>query len=235
MVLDKVKRALVYNEKAYDTIRGVLQAGMTEKQLLAEIEATYLRCAGQQINYIYDLVSGERSGAISGEATERQIQAGDCVIADLLPCCEGNWCDTTRTFFVGTPSETVCKAYQAVLQAIRRGEECLKAGAVAGDIYEAVNASLTEQGFGPLVHHAGHAVGDTEMDEPDFVQGATGRLATGMVVTLEPGIYFDGENGIRVENNYRITEDGFELLFQYPEDLEYFIVGGSAHVGSSMD
>lgn len=224
MKLEKVKEALKLNQRAYDRIRSIGCMGRTEQELLSEVKAVYGEENGEPLPCLYDLLSGERGGAISGEATDRRVRRGDTVIFDLLPCVEGNWCDTTRTFFMGEPAEHLKAAYEAVLAAIRAGEAVLKPGMSGDGIFRAVSGALVQNGCAPLPHHAGHAVGGDNMEEPDFVRGCEGTLKEGMVVTLEPGVYFPGENGIRVENNYLITESGCELLFEYPTDLTFFIL-----------
>jgi Xaa-Pro aminopeptidase len=224
MELINVKKALSLNAEAYEAVRTALREGITEQDLLAHIVDAYTRGAGHAVQYVYDLLSGERCGGISGTATDRVLKKGDCLIADLLPCYEGSWCDTTRTFFLGPPSGELRKTYEAVLEAVRQGEKLLRPGAVAGDIYRQVSDCLVRSGYPKLVHHAGHAVGSRELEEPDFTENAAGVLQPGMVVTLEPGVYREGRNGIRVENNYLITRDGYEPLFEYPEDINYFII-----------
>ena len=59
---------------------------------------------------------------------------------------------------------------------------------------------------------------------PQFLPDSDGSLKSGMAVTLEPGVYVPKKFGIRIENNYLITESGFEKLFDYPDDIEYFTV-----------
>jgi Xaa-Pro aminopeptidase len=125
---------------------------------------------------------------------------------------------------MGPPSGELVKTYETVLGALREGEKTLRPGAVAGDIYKRVSDHLAAAGYSPLVHHAGHVVGDKELEEPDFTENAPGVLLAGMVVTLEPGVYREGQNGIRVENNYLITQDGYEPLFEYPEDINHFTI-----------
>jgi Xaa-Pro dipeptidase len=222
--LVNVKKALTFNAHAYDAIRAVLREGITEQELFDVITGTYARYAGQPVRFLYDLLSGERSGGIAGPAANRVVKTGDCLIVDLSPCCEGSWCDTTRTFFLGPPSEVLRKVYETILGAIRQGEKLLRPGAVAGDIYARVSDCLVSMGYPKLVHHAGHAVGSKALEEPDFTENASGILRQGMVVTLEPGIYVKGQYGVRVENNYLITGDGYEPLFDYPEDIEHCIV-----------
>ncbi|WP_077533303.1 M24 family metallopeptidase [Massiliimalia massiliensis] len=224
-MLEQIKKALECNVRAYETIKGFVRAGVTELDVLKAIEAAYREQAGEPLHYIYDLVSGKRSAEISGPATEKVIETGDCLIADLLPQYQGRWCDTTRTFFVGEPEKELREAYAALLEALRCGEACLKPGVAGEEIFREVDSCLRSKGYQGLVHHAGHAVGLTEMDDPDFVLGCDQSISEGMVVTLEPGIYLEN-NGIRIENNYLITADGAQNLFPYPEEMEYFIIGG---------
>lgn len=224
-MLEQIKKALACNVRAYEKIKNCLQAGMTEIDVLKVIETAYQEEAGEPLHYIYDLVSGKRSAEISGLATEKVIEIGDCLIADLLPQYQGRWCDTTRTFFLSEPEQELKDAYAALLEALRCGETCLKPGVTGEEIFRKVDASLKSKGYQGLVHHAGHAVGKTEMDDPDFVLGCDQPVSEGMVVTLEPGIYLKN-NGIRIENNYLITANGAKNLFPYPEEMEYFIIGG---------
>jgi Xaa-Pro aminopeptidase len=224
MKLEDINRGLAMNAQAYDRIKSLARAGITELELLHSIEDIYAVSMGHPIEYIYDLISGPRSGDIAGSATERRLEPGDFIIVDLLPNVHGSWSDTTRTFFLGEPSPQWRSAYNAVISALHVGEACLRPGESAADIYETISASLQSQGFPPLCHHAGHAVGNTPQDSPDFVKNAEGILQQGMIVTLEPGIYSAHDAGIRVENNYLITAEGYDLLFTYPLDIQYFIV-----------
>lgn len=223
-MLDRIRTALSWNIAAYDTIKRSLCPGMTEASLFRRIQETWREAAGASPPFAYDLLSGERCGEIGGEAGERVIRLGDCVIADLLVACGGGWCDTTRTFFVGEPSAQLREAYAALQAALRAGEARLGLGVRAGEIYDTVSSVLISSGFGELAHHAGHAVGQSQLDPPDFVRGCEEKLREGMVVTLEPGIYFSGRSGMRIENNYLITSGGCENLFGYPEEMEFFII-----------
>lgn len=221
--MEQIKKALEYNANAYERIRAFLRVGATEQEVLQLIEDVYRQDTGEPLNYVYDLVSGKRSAEISGPATKKTIEKGDCLIADLLPQYQGSWCDTTRTFFMGEPTEEIKRAYAVLLEALRYGEDCLQPGVTGEELFKVVDDFLRSKGYQGLVHHAGHAVGKTEMDEPDFVLGCEQQICEGMVVTLEPGLYLEN-NGIRIENNYLITKTGANNLFPYPEEMDYFII-----------
>ena len=169
-----------------------------------------------------DIVSGERCGLIGGVAQDRTLREGDTLIIDIQVNSDGVWSDVTRTYFIGGASEEVRNAYKMTLEALKNGEKVLKNGAVCEDIFAAVHGSINSPYA--FSHHAGHITGCAPFAKPSFLPGEKSTIATGNTVTLEPGIYVPDKFGIRVENNYRVTDNGAELLWDYPTDYEYFVL-----------
>ena len=99
----------------------------------------------------------------------------------------------------------------------------LRPGVPACKIYEKMQGVLAKYGYS-CPHHAGHAVGPEKLLEPRLIPQCDTQLEKDMLIALEPGVYVPGCFGIRIENNYRITQTGCEELFQYPLDIEYFIL-----------
>jgi Xaa-Pro aminopeptidase len=99
--------------------------------------------------------------------------------------------------------------------ALEAGEYCLKAGVLAKEVYATVSKPLEEAGYGPLAHHAGHGIGLAHPEPPILVPESDDILKAGDVVTLEPGLYVEGIGGVRIENNYLITEAGALKLNQH--------------------
>ena len=88
-------------------------------------------------------------------------------------------------------------------------------------------AALEARGFGGrMPHHGGHLVGPAPYLKPAFEDGCDDAVEAGGVCTLEPGVYFEGEWGMRVENDYLVTASGVENLFDYPREIDYFTAGG---------
>ena len=102
-------------------------------------------------------------------------------------------------------------------------EKVLATHPKACDIYFAMQEALSKHGLS-CPHHAGHALGKEKFLQPQLIEECTDQLKPGMIIALEPGVYFDGEFGIRVENNYLLTEDGIKELFNYPKNIEHFIL-----------
>lgn len=222
-----VRRALEANKAAYDALRTGLRAGMTEKDAYAIVESAVGRvCGGEPHEFIGDFVGGARSGAVEGPPTDYAFKAGDAFILDLSVRRGDVWSDTCRTFFFGEPSADRRKAYDAVVACLRLGERIVRAGVCCEDVKNEVESYLVSIGYGgKMPHHVGHRVGPKPYMKPAFEQGDRSLLETGTVCTLEPGLYFEGDFGIRVENDYLVSEAGLVNLFEYPRDIDTFIVG----------
>ena len=215
------------NTAAYDAVRENIEAGCTELAVYQVISEAFKRTAGQKVDFLCDIVSGERSTGVEGMPTDRVLVNGDTLIIDILPKYRGLYTDTTRTFFIGQPSEKQKMAYQTLLESLSCGEKQLKHGVSANDIYTKVKKQLDKKGYGIFFpHHAGHRVGEESFMMPDFLPGKFGTVGAGMIVTLEPGIYIPGQFGIRIENNYIIKKTKCTSLFKYPLEIEYFVLKG---------
>ena len=123
------------------------------------------------------------------------------------------------------PTERQQEAYAAVLACQDVGVANVRAGVVASSVRLPMMDVLASRGFGGrMPHHGGHLVGPAPYMKPAFEDGCDERLEAGDICTLEPGVYIEGEWGMRVENDYLVTEDGLENLFDYPRDMEYFVI-----------
>ena len=221
-----VERALEANRAAYEALRGGLHPGVSEKDAYELVrEAVDRVCGAESHEFIGDFVGGIRTGAIEGPATDLVLKRGDAFICDLSVRRGDVWSDTCRTFFLGDPTPEQCAAYAAALEVQRLGEDMVRVGVVCEDVKAAAERLLAERGFaGRMPHHVGHLVGPKPYMKPAFEPGDRSALEEGVVCTLEPGIYFEGAWGLRVENDYAVTATGLENLFDYPREMEYFIL-----------
>jgi len=222
----RVERALEANRAAYEALRSGLRPGISEKDAYELVRAAVDRVCGSESHaFIGDFVGGVRTGAIEGPATDLVLKKGDAFICDLSVRRGDFWSDTCRTFFLGEPTSEQRAAYAAARDVQRLGESIVRAGIVCEDVKTAAERLLAERGFGGrMPHHVGHLVGPEPYLKPAFEMGDRTVLPEGSVCTLEPGIYFEGAWGLRIENDYAVTAAGLENLFDYPLDIEYFIV-----------
>jgi Xaa-Pro dipeptidase len=148
------------------------------------------------------------------DSTTRKMKAGDIALLELAVVVDGYWADRTEMVVAGGPSRqqqeiiTLIKnAQQAVIKTLRPGMTCAEADALARDLIDTA-------GYGKdFVHITGHGVGFQYHDPGPFLMpGNNAVLQAGTVVTVEPGIYFEGFGGIRFEDDVVITDQGTEIL-----------------------
>ena len=224
---EDVKKALEANRAAYEAIWAGLRIGMTEHDAYALVKDAVDRvCGDEPHEFIGDFVGGARTGSIEGPPTDYVFKAGDLFILDLSVRRGAVWSDTCRTFFLGGPTPRQRDAYAAVLACQDAGTRTVRAGVVASSVRPPMLEVLAAHGFGGLMpHHGGHLVGPEPYLKPAFEAGCDEPVEADDICTLEPGIYVPGEWGMRVENDYLVTEEGVENLFDYPRDIEHFIIG----------
>ena len=219
------KKLLSATAEVYNAVLKENVLGKTEKDIKRIILAAYKERLGK-FSFKGDIVAGVCSAIGEGDATDYIIKKGNAIILDLLPMVCGVCSDVTRTFFVGAPTSEQREVYDIVKNALIDTEKILKAGVKACDIYAYAREKLKpyQETF---FHHAGHLIGKRRLLQPQFLPDKTAKLKAGDIVTLEPAIYIKNKFGVRLENDYLITESGYENLFDYPLDIENFIIGES--------
>jgi Xaa-Pro aminopeptidase len=164
--------------------------------------------------------SGPNAASPHHHTSDRVIQEGDSVIFDWGGTYNGYHSDVTRTVFVGTPTEEFRKVYEIVKTANQAAFEAVKPGVPAEEIDKAARDVITKAGYGPaFLHRVGHGLGLDVHEEPYLVGGNKTPLEVGMVFSDEPGIYLEGNLGVRIEDSVVVTETGGKRLNEATRDL----------------
>ena len=171
------------------------------------------------------IVAGSPENAMPHFRGEGQIRAGAPVIIDIFPVSRSSHHhgDLTRTVVVGEVPDEIARMHAAVLQALDAGIESISAGVPARDVHNAVCQVLVDRGYGttspgyegpdsgPKMNHGtGHGVGLDVHEEPGVRGPNVEPLATGDVITVEPGLYLMGLGGVRIEDTGMVTANGFD-------------------------
>ena len=227
-----IQRAIRAAEAGFAAIHRELQPGMTELDAFSVAQCAALTNLAKPVWATGDFVSGvERTTAMGGKGTKRAMQAGDLFIVDFGLIAGGYWADLSNTFLVGQqPDELHLHRFEVLKKAVKVAEGELRAGAKAKEIFENVDAFLMSEsgkvvksehlghGIG-LRHHLGHGIGLHHLEPPFLVRNSDERLQAGHVITIEPGLYIQGWGGMRIEDNYLITENGFQCLSKHLKHL----------------
>jgi Xaa-Pro aminopeptidase len=152
------------------------------------------------------------------------LKADEPIVIDLFPCEEktGYYADMTRTVVKGEPSPEIRDMYTALREAKKLGISQVKAGVSGAAVYQSVVDFFKERGYESdtrgFVHNLGHGVGLQVHEQPTV--GLAGKeLKAGSVITVEPGLYYPGIGGVRLEDIGEVTMKGFSNFTKFPEDL----------------
>lgn len=218
-----MRRSIHAGEAGHAAALAGLKPGMTELDAFALIQKAATEAAGDTVIVYGDFASGPRCEIDrGGPPTDRTIVPGDLFLLDYSVIVRGYRGDFANTFNVGgAPTSGQRELFEACVGAIKAGESALKAGVPARSIDEAVRAhfrSLKREDAFPS--HSGHGIGLSHPEPPYFVCESDETVMVGDVVTIEPGLFVKGVGGMRFENNYLVTADGFDTLTHHRITLE---------------
>ena len=200
------------------TFRACAEPGITEIELFSAVHAAMEKEAGTRVPVLPDLISGPRMALVGVPPTDRRLEPGDLVLADLVVRVDGYWADSCTTICLGQPTDAMRRLHDACVRALQAGFELARPGTVAGDLDQRIRAAMREAGY-EYPHHTGHGVGVSFHEEPRIVPDATMVLEEGMVVALEPAGFGRGI-GCRTEHLMVVTPSGGRVLTDYPFGLE---------------
>jgi Xaa-Pro aminopeptidase len=193
-------------------VREKAQSGeASEIELFTEALSVAQTTHGEPIGFLADLLSGPNTGEVCCPihiASPRVAVAGDPIIADVVVGASGYWGDTADTHVVGQNAE-IERARATLLGILATAGTELRPGATGAEIFRRMDARIREAfPGGEFPHHGGHALGLTSFEDPHVIPSDETPLEAGMVIAVEPGVYFAGRWGARVENVFVVTADG---------------------------
>ncbi|MHC4875423.1 MAG: M24 family metallopeptidase [Planctomycetota bacterium] len=191
----------------------VVQPGITELDVYREVQSAAVAAAGRPAVVYGDFrTTNAEIPKRGGLPTTEPLREGDLLILDYSVVLDGYRSDFTNTIAVGEPSAEQQQIFATCESALRSGQETLRAGVAAKEVYAAVSGVIEAAGYPPLGHHAGHGLGLGHPEAPILVPESEDTLLADDVVTLEPGLYVEGIGGVRLEHNFLVTEDGCRQL-----------------------
>ena len=210
--IEAIRKGVRTAEAVHSASRELLEPGIREIDYYAQLVARATSEAETPFVMMCDLASGERAAGGGGAPGKRVIDEGDLVILDIFPYVEGYRGDITNTLVAGgNPTSDQADLFALVTSSLEKAEALLRPGTPAAAFSEAIIETFSAASE-ELVHHAGHAIGLGHPEAPELVLESDRIIESGMVLTLEPGVYGKPSGGIRLEHDYLITDEGFERL-----------------------
>jgi Xaa-Pro aminopeptidase len=218
--IDALRKAGAAIDRVHARVPEFLVPGRTEADVAADIAEAIVAEGHSEVAFII-VGSGPNGADPHHECSDRQLRVGDVVVVDIGgPYEPGYNSDSTRTYSIGQPDPEVAKRYSVLQRAQQAAVAAVRPGATAEQIDAAAREVLAAEGLAEVfVHRTGHGIGLSVHEEPYIVAGNDLPLEEGMAFSIEPGIYFQGEWGARIEDIVIVTGDGALSVNDQPHDL----------------
>jgi len=216
-----MRKASRLNDEALAILKTRIRPGVTEMELAEELKQIYVEVGADGLSFEPLVAFGANAASGHHYPDDTILKSGDCILIDAGCTCGGYCSDMTRTYFYQSVTPRQREVYNLVLKANEDAEKAVRPGIVLSKLDGIARDVITEGGFGPnFTHRLGHFIGMEDHDFGDVSSAATDLAVPGNIFSIEPGIYLDGEMGVRIEDLILVTEDGYENLNHLSKELE---------------
>lgn len=219
--LKNIKQAQKITDAAFEHILPVIkQRNITEKEIALELEFYMKKHGAQSLSFDSIVVSGINGSKPHGVPTDKKIQDGEFLTIDMGCKYNGYCSDMTRTVAIGEINDEMKYVYSTVLKAQLEAISKVKSGVACSVVDLAARDYIYSNGFeGCFGHGTGHCLGIDIHENPRCSELSTDILKTGMVTSVEPGIYLEGKYGVRIEDIVFVTDSGCDDLTKSSKEL----------------
>lgn len=217
--LEKLRRSFALTDLAHVAARTATVAGAREIDVWTAAHSAAQQATGTRIAFGNDCVVSYRENNIGGWPGDLELRPGDSLMMDISTRVDGYWSDSCATYYVGEPDEKRRAMHRVAEQALAFAISLVKPGVVAREIDRQVRQFIAAAGYPVYPHHTGHSVGVSTHEEPRIVPYNNIVLESGMVLMLEPGIYFPREAAVRLEDALLVTATGSEVLTHHDKSM----------------
>ena len=216
--LARIQKAIAATAAMYARAREIIAPGVSEIEIFSALQAAAVEECGEPLT---GTGNDYAVGVPGGPPGRKKAAAGELYILDLGPAFRGYFADNCRTFAVDRePTELQQQAWEQVTSVFGMVEAFVKPGASCRELFSRAKAMLENDRGWNFFHHLGHGIGLFPHEAPHLNPHWDDHFEEGDVIAVEPGLYGPGLNaGIRIENNYRVTSSGVELLSRLPLEL----------------
>jgi Xaa-Pro aminopeptidase len=217
--IEAIRASVELNSRALENALRRFKIGMSERELAAEIDYQSRKLGAEAPAFDTIVAAGARAALPHAHPGAAKIGPGMLLI-DMGAFRDGYASDMTRMAHVGAPPAKYKSAYRAVLDAQLAAIAAVRAGAASVAVDRAARRVLKGKGLDrEFVHSTGHGLGLEIHEPPRLGRRDKLKLADGMAITIEPGIYIKGWGGIRIEDTVLVTETGCEIFTPTSKEL----------------
>jgi len=217
----RIRAACSIADDALATVLPSLAQRPTEREFALDLEVAMRQRGASGTSFDTIVASGPNGAKPHARPGERRVEHGELVVIDFGCIVDGYCSDMTRTLSVGDPGPDARRLWDVVRESQQAGRDAVAAGVACAAVDQASRAVIDAAGWGELFSHGtGHGVGLEIHEAPRVGKNSSGTLETGVVVTVEPGVYLPGVGGVRLEDTVVVTDAGAEALTSFPKNLE---------------
>lgn len=223
----RIRRAISTAQQAFLSLREQLHAKISERELAYELEHTIRKLGGEGCSFKPIVAAGPRSALPHAEPGMTLLGEHPFVLIDWGATYEGYRSDLTRVLLTSRIPAKISRAYDVVLAAQQAAIHAMRGGVSVEEVDRAARDVIAEAGMAKRFNHGlGHGIGLDIHESPRLgsrsrsMKGPSKTLQPGMVVTVEPGVYYPGLGGIRIEDDVLIHADGAEVLSSLPRGMQ---------------
>lgn len=216
--LARIRKAIAGTGKMYQRAREIIAPGVSEITVFNELQAAAVDEFGEMLTGTgNDYQCCSRGGPPRNHQVAKE---GELYILDLGPAFRGYFADNARTIAVTKPSDAQQEAWQYIMKVFDHVQKIVRPGKNAKELFDEAQAILDEAPVGVFNHHLGHGIGLFPHEAPHLNPNWNDTFEVGDVFTAEPGLYAPELNaGMRIENDYLVTDEGVELLTDFALEL----------------
>jgi Xaa-Pro dipeptidase len=213
-----LRAAIGATERMYEHARAMIGPGVNELDVYNELQSAAVRFLGEPLT---GTGNDYQCASRGGPPRDRVAQPGELYILDLGPAYRGYFADNARTIAVTEPNQAQLDAWRHVTEVLALVEAEARPGVSARRLFDLAQQRLDRSSHGHFDHHLGHGIGLFPHEGPHLNPFWDDTLESGDVIAVEPGVYAPALcAGMRIENNYLVTESGVERLTNFPLELK---------------
>lgn len=218
--IEKIETAQKITEKSYLDLLNYVKPGVSEKKLAVELEYLMKLNGAEKIAFDIISISGKNTSLPHGVPSEKLLNDGDFVTFDIGAIYDGYHSDMTRTIALSSVTDEMLKVYDTVLSAHKLAAGSIKPDITCAKVDLCARDYIDKMGYGSYFGHTtGHGVGLEIHEKPTVYKTNDFKLKSGMIITVEPGIYLPDKFGVRIEDMYLVTDDGCVDLASIDKEL----------------
>lgn len=218
--VEAIRKAARIAEEGLEGALGVLKEGAREVEVAAKAEYEMRVLGSESLPFSTIVVSGFRAAYPHGSPSPKKIRRGEPVVIDMGAKIEGYCSDITRTVFVKEVDNFFSEIFNKIVMAQEVARSAIKRNVKGCDVDRETKEFLAKAGLAEnVMHGTGHGIGLEVHEKPMLNSRSRDRLREGSVFTIEPGVYFRGRGGVRVEDEYLFSSHGVEVITKFAHEM----------------